>query len=73
MVVAGGDGELDAIAFVESAVTVGSDGRLVDEEIFAAIVGLDEAEALGVVEPHNNAGEPLFRHRRIFFSLLYLL
>ncbi|MED6120701.1 hypothetical protein PIB30_023466 [Stylosanthes scabra] len=47
-IVADGDGELDAIAFVKSAVTVGYDRRLVDEEIFAAIVELDEAETLVV-------------------------
>jgi len=62
VVVASGDSELDAIAFEESAVAVGSDGGLVDEEILAAVVGLDEAEALAIVEPLHNARESLFRH-----------
>jgi len=62
VVIAGGDSELYAIAFEESAIAVGSDGRLVDEEILAAVVGLDEAEALAIVEPLHNARESLFRH-----------
>ena len=66
VVVAGGDGELDAIAVVEGAVAVGCDGGLVDEEILAAVVGLDEAEAFAVVEPLHHAREPLFRHWRFF-------
>lgn len=62
VVVAGGDGELNAIAFEEGAETVGSDGRVVNEEVFSAVVGLDEAESFGVVEPLDDAGEPLLRH-----------
>lgn len=62
VVIAGGDSELYAIAFEESAIAVGSDGRLVDEEILTAVVGLDEAEALAIVEPLHNARESLFRH-----------
>ncbi|KAL2333804.1 hypothetical protein Fmac_015017 [Flemingia macrophylla] len=62
VVVAGGDAELDAIALEEGPVAVGSDGGLVDEEILAAVVGLDEAEALAVVEPLYHSRESLFRH-----------
>ncbi|KAL5122575.1 hypothetical protein HKD37_02G003336 [Glycine soja] len=66
VVVAGGDGELDAVALEEGAVAVGSDGGLVNEEILAAVVGLDEAEALAIVEPLHHARESLFRHRNRF-------
>lgn len=43
-----------------------------DEEIFAAIAGGDESEALGVVEPLDGALEPLaalIRHGFLSFSL----
>lgn len=66
VVVSGGDGELNAVALEEGAVAVGSDGGLVDEEILAAVVGLDEAEALAIVEPLHHARESLFRHRNRF-------
>lgn len=66
VVVSGGDGELNAVALEEGAVAVGSDGGLVNEEILAAVVGLDEAEALAIVEPLHHARESLFRHRNRF-------
>ena len=50
VVVASGDSELDSIALEESAVAVGSDGGMVNEEILAAVVGL-EAEALAIFKP----------------------
>lgn len=62
VIVAGGDSELDVIALEESAVTVGSDGGLMDEEILAAVVRLDEPEAFSIVEPLHNARESFFRH-----------
>ena len=63
LVAVAGDGELDAIAVEEGAeAAVRSDGGVVDEEVVAAVVGLDEAEALGVVEPLHHAAEPVLRH-----------
>lgn len=62
VVVASGDGELNAIAFKEGAVTFGSDGRLVNEEIFTTIIGFDETETLAIVEPLDYARESLFGH-----------
>lgn len=54
-VVLGDDKELDGLALVEGAKAFGFDGGLVDEQILAAVVGLDEAEALVVVEPTDGA------------------
>ncbi|KAG6495112.1 hypothetical protein ZIOFF_042903 [Zingiber officinale] len=54
-VVALGDRELDALSLGEGPEPVGLDGRLVDEEILSAVVGRDEAESLGVVEPLHRA------------------
>ena len=61
-VLALGDGELDLLALGEGAEAVGLDGGLVDEEILAAVVGGDEAEPLGVVEPLHRP--PMPRRRR---------
>ena len=47
--------EADLLAFDEFAHSGALDGRDVDERIGAAIVGLDEAEALGGIKPFNGA------------------
>lgn len=56
------DLELDGLALGEAAESVGFDGGLVDEEILAAVIGGDEAESLGVVEPPDLPCRPLLRH-----------
>lgn len=55
-VILGDHEELDGLALVQGAKAVGFYGGLVDEQIFAAVVGADEAEALVVVEPTNRTG-----------------
>src|SRR5205085_1206973 len=45
------DVELDALAFVERLEAAALNGRVVHEQVFAAVLGRDEAEALVVVEP----------------------
>jgi hypothetical protein len=62
VVITGCDGEFDEIAFNKSAESIGSDGRLMNEEIFGTVIGFDESEAFAVVEPLNNTGESLFCH-----------
>jgi hypothetical protein len=47
---------LDALALGQRLEAAALDGRVVDEEILAAVLGRDEAEALGVVEPLHGAG-----------------
>ena len=49
------------IAFGQTAVTLGSDGRMVDEYVLATLM-LDEAEAFLVIEPLNGAGNSFFTH-----------
>jgi hypothetical protein len=58
----GADLELDGVAVVEAAEAVGLEGGLVDEEIIASVVGGDEAEPLGGVEPLDAPLHPLRRH-----------
>src|SRR4051812_40486539 len=48
--------EADLLAFVERAEARTLDGRDVHENVVAAVVGLDEAEALSGVEPLHGAG-----------------
>src|SRR5690606_11660005 len=43
--------EADALAFLQRAEAIGVDRGIVDEHVVAAVLGRDEAEALGVVEP----------------------
>ncbi|RRT37238.1 hypothetical protein B296_00049997 [Ensete ventricosum] len=50
-VVALGDHELDDLTLGEGPVPFGLDGGLVDEEVLPAVIGRDETESLGVVEP----------------------
>src|SRR5690606_2708746 len=45
----------DALAFLQAAETLGLDRREVHEDIRAAVLGCDETEALGVVEPFHCA------------------
>src|SRR5690606_38643749 len=45
----------DALAFLQAAEALGLDRREVHEDIRAAVLGCDEAEALGVVEPFHCA------------------
>ncbi|KAL1309929.1 hypothetical protein AAHE18_17G213900 [Arachis hypogaea] len=49
------NGKLNRLALGECTVTVGSNGRVVDEEILAAIVGSYESETLLCVEPFHCA------------------
>jgi hypothetical protein len=56
------DGKLHLLALRERAEALRLDRRLVHEEIFAAVLGGDEPEALGVVEPLHRP--PLSRRRR---------
>src|SRR5689334_157606 len=51
--------ELDAIAVCQAAVTLRLDGREMDEEILA-LLGLDEPEPFGGVEPLHRALPPAF-------------
>src|SRR5690242_9145810 len=46
-----GDLELHALAFLQAAEALGVDGREVDEHVLPTVLGRDETEALGVVEP----------------------
>jgi hypothetical protein len=46
----------DLLTFIEAAKTSLLDSADVDENVLAAIVGLDEAEALLTVEPFHYAG-----------------
>jgi hypothetical protein len=55
------DLEVDLLAFNEVRHTSALDGGNVDENVRAAIVGLNKAEALGAVEPLNGASS----HMRI--------
>ena len=50
----------DLLAFIQALKTGPLDGGDVHESILAAVVGLDEAETLGRIEPLHSAG----RHRR---------
>src|SRR5690606_8703302 len=45
----------DALAFLQGAEALGSNGRIVHEHVGAAVLGGDEAEPLGVVEPLHGA------------------
>src|SRR5262245_49585781 len=47
--------EADALTFLEGLETLRLNCGEVGEEIFAAALGSDEAETLGVVEPFNSA------------------
>jgi hypothetical protein len=59
------DGELDALAFFEVAITITLDGREVDEDIRSTFA-LDKAVALATVEPFDRTDDT-FRH---FINLL---
>src|SRR3954451_1220602 len=56
---------LHARALGERAVAVGFDAAVVDEEVLAAFIGCDEAEALLVAEPLNGALCHVFPPRRL--------
>src|SRR5690606_21935563 len=45
----------DALAFLQGAEALGCNGRIVHEHVGAAVLGGDEAEPLGVVEPLHGA------------------
>src|SRR3954471_8764581 len=53
---------LDPRALGERAVAVGFDAAVVDEEVLAAFIGRDEAEALLVAEPLDGACCHVFLH-----------
>lgn len=48
--------EFDGLVVVESTVTVGFDGFVMDEEICTTVIRLDETIALDVIEPGDFAG-----------------
>src|SRR5687768_10789545 len=50
------DLELDALALGERLEATALDGRVVHEAVLLAVLGRDEAKALGVVEPLHGAG-----------------
>ncbi|GFZ18446.1 phosphoenolpyruvate carboxylase 4 [Actinidia rufa] len=50
--------ELDGLAISEPAKALKLDQRLVDEEIFAAVVGSDESKALLLIEPFHHPLNP---------------
>src|SRR3954447_12289905 len=52
-------------ALGERAVALGLDAAVVDEEVLAAFIGSDEAEALLVAEPLNGALCHVFPPRRL--------
>src|SRR3954452_8750074 len=56
---------LHARTLGERAVAVGVDAAVVDEEVLAAFIGSDEAEALLVAEPLNGALCHVFPPRRL--------
>src|SRR4051812_16762317 len=56
---------LHARALGERAVAIGLDAAVVDEEVLAAFIGSDEAEALLVAEPLNGALCHVFPPRRL--------
>jgi hypothetical protein len=49
-------GEFNTLVFLQSAETFGLNFRKMREQIFAAFIGLDEAEALGLVKPFHSTG-----------------
>src|SRR5690606_1010159 len=56
--------EADALAFLQRAEAIGVDRGIMDEHVVAAVLGRDEAEALGVVEPFHGTeshAQPLGR------------
>lgn len=56
------DLELDEVALGQATEAIGFDRGLVDEQIFATVVGRDEPEALHIVEPPDHTSRPLLRH-----------
>jgi len=50
-----GDLKLDLLAFGERLESAGLDGTEVHEDVLAAVLGRDEAEPLGLVEPFDGA------------------
>jgi hypothetical protein len=55
--------EFHLLAFPEGAIAFGDDVRVVDKQVFPALVGGDEPEALLIIEPFDSTG----------FQLLLLL
>src|SRR4051794_38993181 len=51
----------DLGTFGERAVPVGVDGRVVNEEVLAGLVGRDEPEAFLVAEPLHSSGSHVWR------------
>src|SRR5947207_15679593 len=50
------DVELDPLAFGQALEALGLDRRMMDEAVLLTVLGGDEAEALGVIEPLDRAG-----------------
>src|SRR3954471_14688338 len=59
------DLELDLLVFLEGLEARTLDFREVREEVLAAAIGFDEAEALGVVEPFHGTGAHCVSFRKI--------
>jgi hypothetical protein len=60
------DFELNRIAGCQTPEAFGEDGHLMDENIFAVVIGSDETVAFGIVEPANLSGQS---HRRLILLL----
>src|SRR5882724_734624 len=54
--------ELDALAFFEVAITLSNDGRIVNKNIFLAVVGLDKTIAFDAAEPLNRTVRAILGH-----------
>ena len=63
-----GHGELDLLAFDQSAVPVPTDGTEVYEYIRARLT-LNEAKPLGIVEPFNRTGLPISHSHNLHITL----
>src|SRR5215217_4582664 len=59
------DRELDLVALGEGLEAVPLDRRVVHEAVLAAVLGRDEPEALGVIEPlHGTGGAHALLHKK---------
>jgi hypothetical protein len=64
---AGGDIEADALVLRQGLEAGRVDRREVREQVVAAVIRFDEAEALGVVEPFHSASRHVFSLFKVIF------
>src|SRR5262245_17954463 len=62
--------ELNAVAFFKTAIPAARNRRVMDKHVLFHAIDLDEAEALGAVEPFYNTGNRILRHNVLLFFLL---